>query len=155
MTVIQYVTEEVERQGHDTTALDGIQRVGWMLEAWAYAIERAYGPGGVNKPTAWDAIRIGCLVEPHKNSAGLRVCEVRVGLNKCPPPEDVERLLLALFARGDTLTPLDFYRAFEEVHPFIDGNGRSGKILMSWISGSLFDPVFPSDDFWGRPIRNP
>jgi hypothetical protein len=28
--VIDYVVEEVRRQGHDITILDGIQRVGWI-----------------------------------------------------------------------------------------------------------------------------
>lgn len=152
MTVIQYVTEEVERQGHDTTALDGIQRVGWMLEAWAYAIGRTY-PNLV--PAASDAIHIGKLIEPEKNKTGLRTCGVRVGAVVCPPASEIESRLFNLFRESPRMRPLEFYHRFEEIHPFVDGNGRTGKVLLNWLNGSLLDPVFPPDDFWGRPIRNP
>ena len=36
--VLTYVTDEVRRQGHDVAALDGIERVAWMLNAWRSAL---------------------------------------------------------------------------------------------------------------------
>lgn len=35
------------------------------------------------------------------------------------------------------------------------GNGRTGKILLNWLNGTLLNPIFPPADFWGRPIQNP
>lgn len=73
MTVIEYVCEEVTRQNHDITKPEGIERVGWMLDAWVYAVE-----ANNDKPTYDQAIRLGQLVERHKNALGLRMIEVAI-----------------------------------------------------------------------------
>lgn len=150
MTVIEYCTEEVERQGHDTSVLDGIERVGWMLEAWSYAIIRAKW-----NPSVQEAIELGKRVEILANKRGIRKVGVRVGSKICPPAKTVIPALVELFSRIDVLTPLEFYKEFELIHPFIDGNGRTGKILLNWKNGTLLNPFFPPDDIFGYPIRNP
>ncbi len=148
--VIDYITEEVRRQGHDVTALDGIERVGWMLAAWACALELS-----VDLPTISITRKLGQLVEREKNWNGWRQINVRVGMRRCPDFEKVPDLLFTLFAKRETLSPLEFYREFEMIHPFVDGNGRVGKILLNWLSGKLLNPEFPPDDFWGQVIQNP
>jgi Fic/DOC family protein len=153
MTVIEYCTEEVRRQGHDIGAIDGIQRVGWMLAAWTWAMSMSQAG---SKPELSDVTVLGAMVEPNKNRQ-LRQCGVRVGSRSraCPDYREVPRLLNLLFAQRDELTPMQFYRGFEEVHPFVDGNGRTGKILLNWLNGTLLEPIFPPNDFWGKPIINP
>ncbi len=149
MKVINYVVEEVARQGHDLRALDGIERVGWMLNAWAASINwTERDVYGVNIEI------IGKLIEPRKNALGFRNVGVRVGNRICPPPQEVIPRLEQL-VWGPTLAPLDFYREFEEIHPFVDGNGRVGKILLNVLNGTMLDPIRPPDDFWGQEIRNP
>jgi fido (protein-threonine AMPylation protein) len=41
-----------------------------------------------------------------------------------------------------------FYFEFEQIHPFKDGNGRTGKILYNYLCGTLDDPIMPPN-FWG------
>ena len=151
MNVIDYVREEVRRQGHDTESLDGIERVGWMLDAWSYILmyKDRFHPD-------LDTIEaIGRKVERVKNSGGWRRCGVRVGMRVCPPFYDVPSLLERLLSVQDTMTPVEFYKEFEMIHPFIDGNGRTGKILLNWKNGTLLDPIFPPNDLFGYPITNP
>ena len=67
MDVIGYVAEEVERQGHDVYTLDGIERVGWMLNAWTYALKHARTP-----PTIHDVRRLGKIIGKAFRTAALR-----------------------------------------------------------------------------------
>ncbi len=39
------------------------------------------------------------------------------------------------------------YREFELVHPFSDGNGRTGKVLLNYLADTLERPTMPSDWF--------
>jgi fido (protein-threonine AMPylation protein) len=41
----------------------------------------------------------------------------------------------------DVKSAKEWVKEFEEIHPFIDGNGRVGCILFNWIMGKLGDPL--------------
>ena len=148
LSVTRYCEEEVSRQGHDITAVDGIQRVGWMLDAWCYALNKELR-------TTVDIEALGMLIERDVNRNGFRTCGVRVGPSVIPGAPSTLHDRVSALLRTDAMEPLEFYRAFEEIHPFQDGNGRVGKILLNWRAGTLLKPFFPPNNFWGREIRNP
>lgn len=157
-SVVDYVREEVKRQGYDVAEPEGIRRVAWMLEAWAMACNFSSS----SLPSLDDAITLARIIEPAKNEGGLRrvgvvIRESRSGVIRrtFPTADELPRLLSLLFGERERLTPVEFYKEFELIHPFVDGNGRVGKILLNWLSGTLLVPYFPPNDLFGDPIRNP
>ncbi len=59
---------------------------------------------------------------------------VRVGNYIAPEGKDVPHLLEKLLKRKirTYLDIADFHIDFERIHPFIDGNGRTGRVIMNW-----------------------
>ena len=56
--------------------------------------------------------------------------------NHRPPPGGpgiaIELRKLIRLAIDNDATPFDIHRRYETLHPFMDGNGRSGRILWAW-----------------------
>lgn len=77
--------------------------------------------------------------KPLRRQEGMNVSIVDRGSGKivhAPPPggpavEGDLREILIKAQRGDT-TSYETHRAYESLHPFIDGNGRSGRVLWAW-----------------------
>lgn len=64
---------------------------------------------------------------------------VRVGSHIAPPPEHVERMIDAILSKYENNIddyPLDkiakFHLDFETIHPFLDGNGRIGRVMVNF-----------------------
>lgn len=149
LEVVRFCSRECELQ------MSGERSVAWMVEAWQYAQKtsaiEAYNGG---RPLVDDVVHLGYLVEPFKNVKGFRTVGVRVGWDIKPDWQDVPRQMVNLMEGQDALTPNEFFKAYEEVHPFRDGNGRTGAILFNWLNGTLFNPQWPKN-FWNDPRRLP
>jgi Fic family protein len=74
---------------------------------------------------------------------------VRVGTHIAPAPEQVEGLLtemLVRFASDLAVHPVErlarVHLTFEHIHPFIDGNGRIGRVVLNYLLYQLgFPPI--------------
>lgn len=143
LNIVRFCARECELQ------MSGERSVAWMAEAWMHAQEFAD-----LKPTVNDVLVLGALVEPFKNAKGFRTCGVRVGWDVKPDWNLVPGQIVNLMEAVDRLTPNEFFKEYEEVHPFVDGNGRTGAILLNWLNGTLDNPVW-AFNFWNDPRRLP
>ena len=141
--ILEFIKGEVARQGHDLATMDGFERVVWMANAWEYAMRHTNYSSLVEA----HVISIGQRVEVGRNARGYRQVWVRVGDHVCPPWEEVPKLMNILFSDLSNLTPEEFYKALLLIHPFEDGNGRTGKILYAWLKGELEAPTLPPNFF--------
>ena len=136
--MIRYCAEEVARQRDEPEA------VSWMCDAWAEAM-RAKAAG---EPLSLGLIEtFGKLTSPPMNTIGFRQGGVRVGPRVCPPPAVIVASLDDLLKRAADLGPDRTYYEYELIHPFNDGNGRTGKIILNWLNDSLATPIMPSNWF--------
>jgi Fic family protein len=88
-----------------------------------------------------------------------RTMRVRVGHYVPPPHEDVSGLMFELLEwwnqEASAISPVSssaiVHHRFETIHPFADGNGRTGRALALWeLYRRGFDPhhIFAVDEFY-------
>ena len=110
-----------------------------------------------------DVLELHHIVAAHVMDQGLagryRTIRVHVGPYVPPPPEDVSGLMFELFtwwnqaapALSPVLTSAILHYRFEAIHPFADGNGRTGRALALWeLYRRGFDThhIFAVDEFY-------
>lgn len=143
MEIVRFCAIECKLQ------MSGELSVWAMIEAWRYAQEKsAIAP----IPTVSDVLELGRLVEPNVNSQGFRKVDVRVGWDIKMDHELVPSAVVNLMENIHLMSPEGFFKDYEDVHPFRDGNGRTGVILFNWLNGTLDHPVW-APNFWNDSRR--
>ena len=154
-----FILGEVERQYHPIGTMEFAARVEWMTDAWMWAMDK-----NSDYPTMDDMLYVAKLIEPEMNGEGFRKHGVWIGGEERMHWSQVPHQVAKLWANvqgviprqgkstgqnRDIFTADDFYLEFEYIHPFGDGNGRTGKVIHNWLLGTLKAPVLVADYFGG------
>jgi Fic family protein len=69
-----------------------------------------------------------------ENAGVIRTADVYIGAKQMPPAPEVQPALLSLLELDDSDLfehIAHFHLRFENIHPFIDGNGRTGRMIIN------------------------
>jgi hypothetical protein len=117
---------------------DGPKQVAWLVRAWTHAMDM-YSP--ISAPAISDILLWGYLACPDMNRTDRwRDVQVYVGDSIPPPPQELWDRMERWHDALPRMTPEEAYTEFERIHPFRDGNGRVGKIVLFWLRGELDRP---------------
>lgn len=139
------VTRQLGEDPRDLTAVEVLGNI----DAMVWAVESVPPAGAITVEIVLEVHRrllAGTRLEEHGGK--IRTVQNWIGgsdYNPCsagyvpPPPEHVANLLadLCAFSNDDSLSPVAqaaiAHAQFETIHPFVDGNGRTGRALLHLV----------------------
>ncbi len=157
------LTLEEVRALEEGMAVDAPTRARREVLNYFAALRHIEKQGTKKRLTHEDIFRLHSIIAGEVMDQGeagrYRTMRVRVGQFVPPPPEDVSGLMFELLEWWNTeatelspvLSSAIIHHQFETIHPFADGNGRTGRALALWeLYRRGFDShhIFAVDEFY-------
>lgn len=128
---------QVDRFLRESNAIEGVYDEGALQQArtaWGYLInEDTLSPSVILK--THKILMIGQPLQPYERGY-FRDVNVFVGNKPCLSPklvrEFTEAWCEATMKLAAVLNPIALHIAYEKIHPFVDGNGRTGRMFLNW-----------------------
>ena len=149
LNVVMFCAAECERQQ------SGERSVAKMFSAYLYAYHTIDVDGieSLNEPFIMTQFvnNVALLVD-QRNVNGYRTTPVRFAnfcfaINACNIPFALNSLYNAY--ADQNVTTDEFVKEFLDVHPFVDGNGRTAAIIYNALNGTMDNPVTLPDYYGG------
>jgi hypothetical protein len=124
-----------------------LDRLMMLLDAYGYALNA--DAAGLPRTDLYLFKEMARRVDPEFTSAWRQVPVTFRDGGEAAHHSTVSGVIVRMWAALDESTdPDEFVKAFLDVHPFKDGNGRTAWVLYNWLRGTL-DAPDPLPDYYG------
>lgn len=126
--------KELIKQSNLIEGIDDPKEIKQSMYAWDYLIEQPDLSHSVICKVQKVITLHQAELMPHHRGYYRDMAQINVQVGRYTPPTyaEVPALMEHWVAEYSQMTPWEAHVEFERIHPFVDGNGRTGRMLMWW-----------------------